>query len=304
MTTPVQWAELVTTALLGTDRRPLDVVEPPVTVLHTAARHRVLDRLAPPDTTTTASTDSEDTGPGGTGPAPSQDRPEAPAAADRLLIDLLRAPDPTLVSCWLRACADHARTVAAIHWTTLARLAARTTAYDRSALGASLGPRGRWFLRQNPEWRKLARDATPPVDAGPAPTQPQPTQPAPAQLLAEEVLADPERLLAHPPPWAPELVSAAYAVLGGAGLVPPPRSFATRLGVALPVALYPSIAKAGEYYLLAPDASPARRRTVRDRFVALELAAYARAAIDHAFSTAGPDSDQTTGFTRAEIPHV
>ena len=50
--------------------------------------------------------------------------------------------------------------------------------------------------------------------------------------------------------------------------------------------------------LPAPDASPARRRTIRDRFVALEFAAYARAAIQHAFTDSG------IGFTRAEIPHV
>ena len=44
MTTPAQWAELVTTALLGTDRRPLDAADPPDQVLQQAARHRVLDR--------------------------------------------------------------------------------------------------------------------------------------------------------------------------------------------------------------------------------------------------------------------
>ena len=48
MTTPAQWAELVTTALLGTDRRPLDGGDPPGQVLHQAARHRILDRLAAP----------------------------------------------------------------------------------------------------------------------------------------------------------------------------------------------------------------------------------------------------------------
>ena len=89
-----------------------------------------------------------------------------------------------------------------------------------------------------------------------------------------------------------------YAVLGGEGQVPPSRTFATRLGIALPTELYPSIARAGEFYVLAPDASPARRRTIRDRFVTLELAAYARAAIHHAFT------GSSTGITRAEIPHV
>ena len=93
-------------------------------------------------------------------------------------------------------------------------------------------------------------------------------------------------------------VSAAYAVLGGEGQVPPARSYATGRASRCRPSSTPSIARAGEYYVLAPDASPARRRTIRDRFVALEFAAYARAAIQHAFADSG------TGFTRAEIPHV
>ena len=294
MTTPAQWAELVTTALLGTDRRPVEAVDPPGEVLRLAARHRILDQLAAPALTGQPSPpDPLEVAPPGAVPPPAEDLPEAPGPADRLLDQLLRTPDPALVSCWLAACAERGRVVAAIHWTVLARLAARSTGYDRAALGAALGARGRWFLRQNPDWRRLAIDAEP--SAAPRVTD------APAhagRLSAEDVLADPERLLSHPQPWDPDLVSAAYAVLGGDGQVPPVRTFATRLGVALPTELYPTIARAGEYYVLSPDASPARRRTVRDRFVALEYAAYARAAIQHAFT------DGTTGFTRAEITHV
>ncbi len=261
----------------------------PDQVLRQAARHRVLDRLATPTLTVSAGpADTPDAD-----AAPAQEGPAAPEPADRLLDQLLRTPDPALISCWLGVCADHGCVVSALHWTVLARLAARSTGYDRRALGASLGPRGRWFLQQNPEWRRLAADTQP--SAAP-PGRPEPPS-APA-LTAEDVLADPERLLAQPQPWGPDLVSAAYAVLGGEGQVPPARTFATRLGVALPTELYPSIARAGEFYVLAPDASPARRRTIRDRFVALELAAYARAAIQHAFT------DSSTGFTRAEIPHV
>jgi hypothetical protein len=217
-----------------------------------------------------------------------------------LLADLLRSPDPALVSCWLVTCAGHRRSVSALHWTRLARLAARTTAYDRLALGRALGPRGRWFLRQNPEWRRLAADVDRPAAAssGSDPKDADgvtgPTQP----VSAAEVLADPERIFSSPPPWAPDVVSAAYAVLGGEAAAPPTRSFATRLGVALPPDLYPSIAQAGEYYIMSPEASPSRRRTIRDRFVALELAAYARAAVDVAFGDTGTD------FTRAEITHV
>ncbi|HEU5485078.1 MAG TPA: hypothetical protein VFU98_09240 [Microlunatus sp.] len=295
MSTPAQWSELVTTALLGTDRRAVEEdltvegVDAPVVLLRQAARHRVLDRLAGPAAAGRPPADAAVPT-----PAPEQDRPEAPWRADQLLADLLRSPDPALVSCWLATCAAHRRTVSALHWTRLARLAARTAAYDRSALGQALGPRGRWFLRQNPEWRRLAADAR---------RTPSPSTSARAAALAEpvtaaEVLADPDRIFAQPQPWTPDLVSAAYAVLGGEGGVPPGRAFPTRLGVAMPPALYPSIARAGEYYVLAPEASPGRRRTIRDRFVALELAAYARAAVDHAFGDTGTD------FTRAEITHV
>ena len=287
MTTPAQWAELVTTALLGTDRRPLEAADAPGQVLRQAARHRILDRLAAPSMIGDPDPAAPPVG------APPQAGRVAPEQADRLLDQLLRTPDPALVSCWLRVCADRGCVVSALHWTALARLAARSTGYDRSVLGAALGPRGRWFLQQNPEWRRLAADAQPSA-APPGPPDP-PSAPA---LTADDVLADPERLLAHPQPWGPDLVSAAYAVLGGEGQVPPARTFATRLGIALPTELYPSIARAGEYYVLAPDASPARRRTIRDRFVTLELAAYARAAIHHAFT------DSSTGITRAEIPHV
>lgn len=287
MTTPAQWAELVTTALLGTDRRPLEAADAPGQVLRQAARHRVLDRLAAPSMIEDPDPAAPPVG------APIQAGRPAPEPADRLLDQLLRTPDPALVSCWLSVCADRGCVVSALHWTALARLAARSTGYDRSALGAALGPRGRWFLQQNPEWRRLAADAQAPV-APPGP----PDRPSAPVLTADDVLADPERLLAHPQPWGPDLVSAAYAVLGGEGQVPPPRTFATRLGIALPTELYPSIARAGEYYVLAPDASPARRRTIRDRFVTLELAAYARAAIHHAFT------DSSTSITRAEIPHV
>ena len=291
MSTPALWAELVTTALLGTDRRPAagNAADPPRSVLDQAARHRVVDRLAAPGAPPAPASDEEPA----TEVAPAQDRPEAPLAADRLLTDLLRVPEPALVTCWLGACVDHGCVVAAVHWTRLARLAARTSAYDRRLLGESLGPRGRWFLRQNRDWRRLAADTERPPD----PEVVAPAEPVPP-LTGDDVLAEPERIFAQPPPWVPELVSAAYAVLGGEGRTPPARTFATRLGVALPAELYPSIAEAGEFYVLAPDASPAHRRTIRDRFVALELAAYARAAIEHAFGT----SD--TGFTRAEIPHV
>lgn len=315
--TSAQWAELVTTALLGTDRRPLhdDTADAPTAVLRQAARHGVLDRLggpalgrtdraaaAPVPEPQSQQQPQQQPQPPEVPVAPAQDHPEAPRSADRLLAELLRSPDPVLINCWLAACVEHRRVVAAVSWTRLARLAARSTAYDRALLGIALGPCGRWFLRQNPDWRRLASDAERTTRAagdassaaGPPTTEPATVAPA----TAEDVLADPERIFAEPQPWRPELVAAAFAVLGGEGETPPHRTYPSRLGVALPTALYPRIAEAGEFYVLSPDATPARRRTIRDRFVALELAAYARAAIQHAFSLT------STGFARAEIPHV
>lgn len=301
---PAYWAELVTTALLGTDRRVPDELtegDPSVAVLRQAAGHRVVALLGAPSVLAEALSRE---------PTPDQQQPEAPPAADRLLTDLLRSPDPALISYWLNACATNGRTIHPVHWTRLARLAAHSTTYDRSALGAAFGARGRWFLQQNPDWRKLATDAErPPAPSNPdTPSSPDilsspDTSNTPAPT-AQDVLLDPDAIFDAPRPWGPELVSAAYAVLGGEGHVPPSRTYPTRLGVALPTAIYPTIAKAGEYYVLMPDASPARRRTIRDRFVALELAAYARAAIDHAFTGDSQHDQGQIRFTRAEIPHV
>lgn len=291
MTTPAGWAELVAIALLGTDRRTQADAANPVTVLDAAARHQVLDRLGGPAAGLPATVTA-------LGPAaPAQGFPEAPVAADRLLERLLHPADADLVSCWLEVCAGTGRVVAAVRWTPLARLAARSTAIDRRALGSAFGPRGRWFLHQNPDWRRLAADAEPADRGGPVRSDPSRRE----QLTASDVLADPELLLRHPHPWAAELVSAAYAALAGEGQSPPKRSFATRLGLALPAELYPTIAAAGEYHVLAPDASPARRRATRDRFVALESAAYARAAIQHAFITGRTDDP---GLSHVEIPDV
>lgn len=76
---PAHWAELVTTALLGTDRRVSDGLadtDPTTAVLRQAARHRVVALLGMPTIIAAgvATPGSKTAMPGDS--APAQDRPE------------------------------------------------------------------------------------------------------------------------------------------------------------------------------------------------------------------------------------
>lgn len=268
-----EWDELLTVALLGTARRPLRAPGPgepstaaaEVRVLAAAAAHQAAVRvgraplaLAPPET-----------GPGAVAP-------EAPPAAGRLLDALLERPDPALINHWLRACARHGCAPAPRHWPGLASRAAHSNAYDRSTLATVLGPRGRWFCRQNPDWKRLA--AIPPAPAEPA-------EP-PLSLPPERLAAEPELIFAQPDPWPDALVGAAWAQLAGGRLGTRARAYATGLGARLTAHQYRQLGAAADHYLLAPDATPAQRRAIRGWFVEMERAAYARIEIDQAFGGA------------------
>ncbi len=155
------WADVVTTALLGTDRRPVPSdlpvgwaglepsKEPARRVLDLAASHRAWVRAGvglqvadPPPV------------------APSEEGVTAPAAAQELLGQLLQLSNPTMINYWLAACVDRGLLVSAEHWHTLAAMAAASAGYDRLLLGRALGARGLWFLRQNPAWERLAAQIT------------------------------------------------------------------------------------------------------------------------------------------------
>ena len=153
------WPDVVTTALLGTDRRavPSELpeswsgLEPSEdaarTVLDLAAQYGTYSRVGtrlglagqPP-------------------PAPSEELIAAPPEAQELLGSLLEYPDPSLINYWLASCVDRGLRVSAEHWQPLAVLVARNAGYDRSLLGKALGSGGLWFLRQNPSWQGLAAD--------------------------------------------------------------------------------------------------------------------------------------------------
>jgi hypothetical protein len=152
------WEDLVTVALLGTDRRPLpdgpprwagptaDLRRDPThVVLGWAVRHRAAVRagsalpVGPPGPT-----------------VPAEDRDPGPAEAQQELRDALERGAPGPVNDALAVLVDQDLVVAPEHWTALATLAAGNPRLDRALLAPALGLRGVWFVGQNPEWARLA----------------------------------------------------------------------------------------------------------------------------------------------------
>lgn len=151
------WTDVVTTALLGTDRRPVpsplptpwgatnSVGDPATATLELAAQHRAWSKAgsrlgaAKPPTI---------------GP-PLGDL--APAPAQELLGRLLEAAHPVWTNAWFVACVRRGEVISPDYWPTLAVLASEANPYDRTLLAHALGPRGRWFVAQNPRWTRLAR---------------------------------------------------------------------------------------------------------------------------------------------------
>jgi hypothetical protein len=166
-----RWSHLVATALVGTGRRPLprDAAEPWAVVgdpdetddgarlLDLAAGYRTALR-----TGRRAPTVEEPPRPPAGQPAP------APASAQRLLEELLSVPCSPEVAAWLEICSDRGRTVAPSLWPALADHLVRHLCAPAAAVGAALGPHGRWLLGCNPRWAPVLaqlRSAEP--DAGP-----------------------------------------------------------------------------------------------------------------------------------------
>jgi hypothetical protein len=144
-------SELVTAALLGTDRRAPSVVgepgehEPATLLLDQAARSAialragvVLPRVPP---------------------APSGPLDElimAPVAAQSIMSRLLVRPLIELINLWLASAAARGLRLSPPLWSAVILLAARSPGLDRVLLARVLGPRGLWFCEQNPQWQRLA----------------------------------------------------------------------------------------------------------------------------------------------------
>jgi hypothetical protein len=155
--TDTKWSDVVATALLGTDRRPVPPTpaalwaipatseDPATQILDLAAQHRSWSaagaRLAtaePPPT------------------APANETNWAPAPAREFLGRMLDQPEPDMINYWLAACVDRRHQVWPEHWQPLAELASASVAYDRLLLAQAMGVRGIWFLHQNLAWARLA----------------------------------------------------------------------------------------------------------------------------------------------------
>lgn len=295
------WSDIVTTALLGTGRRPVPAELPPWAAAAGIdqagdAERRVLDLAAAHRVAAQAGRSADASGTRSAGPTavPKQRLPLAPPAAQRMLDEFLVRPDGTTIGHWLAACARQGCGLDPRHWAPLAGLAARSTAYDRAALSATLGERGRWFVHQNSEWRKLATA----LDAMAVEPQPIEDSAAPAGPTTEQVERDPELLLAVKDPWPDPLVTAAIVGLvsgrmgtssgqtgssTGSGRAPSLRTYARTLGARLSHAQYAGLGVLAQRFLELPQLGPAARRGVRNLFVEIERAAYDRIEIERAF---------------------
>jgi len=159
------WDDLVTTALLGTERRALPESLPPavgrLAVARPDAGPPVLDAAAGYVSYLTAG--ARPAACPVPDPAPRQVIDLAPEPAQALLRRLLDAGDAALVDEWLAECGERGLGVRAGSWTALASAAAGSSGPDRSLVRTALGERGLAFLRLNPAWRSVLR---PPRSAG------------------------------------------------------------------------------------------------------------------------------------------
>ena len=153
------WEDLVTVALLGTDRRPVPEDLPPVwagpaqagadptrTVLTHAVRHRTAVRAG----------SKLPTGPPASVAPPDPDPPPGPPELQPQAADALARGGTVAINDALQVLGDLEATLHSDHWTAAATVAARNPRVDRSLLARALGVRGVWFVAQNPQWARLA----------------------------------------------------------------------------------------------------------------------------------------------------
>lgn len=212
--TPAPWEELVTTALLGTDRRPAAGDGGPAGLLDAAALHTVRRRAGLLPAAPAARPE----------PAPADPRPPLPPAARRRLAQLLAdrsasggsggrrgtAPDLTeLIPQWLATANQQGFQAPAALLPALLD-AARSRTDLRPQVLAFAGPRGLWLAGLNPEWKFALRGSS-----GGSPL-PDPTDPeAVTRLWEEGLFAERVALLgavrAHDPSAALALLATTWA---------------------------------------------------------------------------------------------
>lgn len=262
---PTDWEGIVTTALLGTDRRPLPATAVPAggvqdhdlaeVLLDLAAERRAASRAGTPPATCSPPP-----------VAPEQGSPLAPPAAQDLLADLLSTPEPALVNLWLAACADRGLGVAVAHWPRLAELASRSTGYHRGLLRRVLGARGSWFLRHNPRWSTLTAEQ-PAAETG---------VPDPA---GHDAISSSTR-----PALSPEQARMGLELIASGSLGPQTRPTAERLASQLPLTLSDLVLEDWASSSATAGVSPALRRTVELSLELIRRTVHTRLAIRDAFA--------------------
>ncbi|WP_327369386.1 DUF5691 domain-containing protein [Streptomyces sp. NBC_01217] len=211
--THAPWDELVTSALLGTDRRPVEGGGGPAGLLDAAALHTVRRRAGLLPAPAAARPE----------PAPADPRPPLPPAARHRLAQLLAdrsapggasgrrgtAPDLTeLIPQWL-ATADQQgfRAPAALLPALLDAARSRTDLRPQAL--AFAGPRGLWLAGLNPEWKFALRGSS---GGSPLPDVTEPE--AVARLWEEGLFAERVALLgavrAHDPAEALALLASTW----------------------------------------------------------------------------------------------
>jgi hypothetical protein len=269
-----EWEDVVTTGLIGTDRRPVPdalpaswgsgldhASDPAHAVLSIAARHRAASRAGdlllscPP-------------GPSG----PPNRAPLASRAAHEILARLLSPPQVALLNVWLVAAVQSGQQASAAYWTPLAMVAARTAELDRTAFAEAIGDRGVWFIEQNPQWARLAKDlrSRPPDEASPH------HRVAEVEVTQDSVRADPELIMHAGTPWSEQLTSTVLEIICGGQPQQRAVRYATAAGARLPLQHYELVRSALQ--------TPVGLHVVREALLALERTAWLRLEIRSAFT--------------------
>jgi hypothetical protein len=276
------WEDLVTTGLIGTDRRPVpddlpaswgsefdQALDPAHAVLSLAARHRAMTRAGvllltcPP-------------GPVG----PQNQQPLAARAAHKILDRLLSPPQVDLLNLWLNAAAQHGQLASPSYWTPLAAVAARSTAVDRTALARVLGDRGVWFVEQNPQWNRLAGGLQPHAQVG------GPERGVNGVEISEDALRhDPELIMGAITPWSNQLSRTVLEIIVSGQLQHRGARYAAAVGARMPLQHY-ELLRSAVQQITARDEPPsaAGRRPVREALLSLERTVWLRIEMRSAFS--------------------
>ncbi|MEU0665892.1 DUF5691 domain-containing protein [Streptomyces lavendulocolor] len=301
--TTTTWEDLVTSALLGTDRRPPAAGVParsagedaPLALLDAAALHTVRRRAGLLPGPAAALPE----------PAPDDERPVPPEPARRRLAHLLAdrsgspsggrrgaAPDLTeLLPQWLSAANAHGyRAPASVLPALLDAARARTDL--RPAALTFAGPRGLWLARLNPEWRYALRGA-PGGTALPDPADAE----AVRDLWDEGLFAERVALLgavrAHDPDTAAALLASTWSTERAEDRL----MFLDSLRTGLSDADEPFLEQA------LTDRSRNVRSTAAELLSALPRSAFARRMAARAATCVGLDRTGPEATVTVEAPH-